>query len=176
MLGESVNNMRHLEQSFKSMVIDILVHIESREDVECLTEVNLPRNNRITFEDWEKVCRTNYRVHIDNGHDPITVAIEIGLDNPHAVVGVGIVEGLTEVVDEGTGEDFTLNLERKKQMDPGDVQAPHPRCVGSSVEDDAVTSRCDNVTGLPSWSTPDGFPVQAAGTGRIARCAEGGGC
>jgi len=84
------------------MVVYVLIYIEGCEDIECLTEINLPRNNHTRFEDREEVCCTDYRVRVDNGHDPITPAIKVRLDDPHTVVGIGVVEGLAEVMEKGT--------------------------------------------------------------------------
>ena len=84
------------------MVVNILVHIECCEDVERMTEIDFPRNDCVTLEDWEKVCGTDNGVDMDDGHNPIVITVEIGLDYPHAVVGVGVVKGLAKLVDEGT--------------------------------------------------------------------------
>ena len=43
--------MKHyLENSFKSMVVNVFVDIEGYEDVECTAEVDFPRNGCITLE------------------------------------------------------------------------------------------------------------------------------
>ena len=96
------------------MVINILVHIESCEDVECVAEVDISWNKDIAFENWEKVCSADYRVHMNDGHDPIPVTVEIRLDDPHAVVGIGIVEGLAKVVNERTRKCVIPDFKRKK--------------------------------------------------------------
>ena len=82
------------------MIIDILVHIESREDVECVAKVNLPWNRCIALKNWEKVCGVDYRIHMNDRHDPILVTIEIGFNNPHAIVRIRIIEGLAKMVNE----------------------------------------------------------------------------
>lgn len=91
-----------------------------------MTEVYLPWNGGIDSEDWEKVCATNYGVNMNDRHDPIPVGVEIRFDNPHAVVRVWVIERFAKVVDERTRKNLISNLERKKQMDPRNVQAPHP--------------------------------------------------
>ena len=100
----SVNrsNGQRLEYGFKGVVVNILVYIEGCENVERVAEVYLSRNNCVASEDGEKVCSADDGVHIDNGHDAICVAIEIGLYNPHTVVGVGVVEGFAEMMDKRT--------------------------------------------------------------------------
>lgn len=82
------------------MVINILVHIESCKDIERVAEIYLSRNSGVTPEHWEKVRGTYHRVNMNDGHDPISVLVEIGLDNPHPAVRVGVVEGLGELMDE----------------------------------------------------------------------------
>ena len=84
------------------MVVDILIYIEGCKDVKCMTEVCLLRNGHITPEDREEVCGMNYGVNVDNGHHPISIGIEIGFNNPHAIVRVGVTEGFAEVVDKCT--------------------------------------------------------------------------
>lgn len=84
------------------MIINILIHIESCKDIKRVTEVYLSRNSCVTSENWEKVCGTYHGVNVDNGHDPILALIEIGLDDPHPVVRVGVIEGLAKLVDECT--------------------------------------------------------------------------
>ena len=84
------------------MIVNVFVYIERGKDVKCLGEVNLPWNGYITFEDREEMSGTDYGVHMHNGHDSIFVAVEIGFDNPHAIVGVGIVKGLVKFMTLGT--------------------------------------------------------------------------
>jgi len=108
------------------MVIDVLVYIEGSKDVERVAEVYLPRNSCITFKDWEKVSGTDNRVHMYDGHNPILFVVEIGFDNPHPVVRVRVVEGFGKLVNERTRKKIISNLEREKQMDPRNIQTPHP--------------------------------------------------
>lgn len=100
--NQHVRVIHELEHGFKGVVIDILVYIESREDIERVTEVNLPRNNHVTSENWEEVCGTDYSVHMNDRHDPIHVAIEIRFHDPHAVVRVRVVKGFAEAMDKRT--------------------------------------------------------------------------
>jgi len=80
----------------------VLANIEGRENVKRVAKVNFPWNSCITSEDREQVRGTDHGVHMDDGHDPIPIAIEIRLDDPHAVVGVGVFERFAKVVDKGT--------------------------------------------------------------------------
>ena len=80
------------------MVVNVLVYIESCEDVERVTEVYLPWNSRINPEDWE-VCATNYGVNMNSRHYLILIAVETRLDDPHAVVRVWVVGGFAKVMD-----------------------------------------------------------------------------
>ena len=91
---------KYLEQSLEGMVIDVLVYVECCEDVERMAKVDLPRNSYISSEDWEKVSGTDYRVHMYDRHDPRLVVTNIRFDNPHAVVGVGVIEGFAKLVNE----------------------------------------------------------------------------
>ena len=84
------------------MVVNILVHIECCEDVKRMAEIDFPQNNCVTSEDWEKVCGTDNGVDVDDGYNLIVITVKIGLNYPHAVVGVGVVKGLAKLVDEGT--------------------------------------------------------------------------
>jgi len=84
------------------MIVNVLIYIEGREDVECVAKVNFPWNSCIACEDWEKVSATDHRVYMHNRHDPIFVAIKIGFDNPHTVVRVRVVEGFAKLVNKCT--------------------------------------------------------------------------
>ena len=84
------------------MVVNILVHMECCEDVKHMTEIYFSQNDCVTSEDWEKVCGMDNGVDVDDGHNPIVITVEIGLNYPHAVVGVRVVKGLAKLVDEGT--------------------------------------------------------------------------
>jgi len=81
------------------MVINILVHIKGLENVKRVAEVNLPGDSDISTKDREKVSGADDGVNVHNGHDPILVAVEIGLNNPYVIVRVGVVEGFAELVD-----------------------------------------------------------------------------
>ena len=82
------------------MVVDILVYVEGCKDVECVAEVDFPRNSYITSKDWEKVSGTDHGVDVHDRHDPILASIGIGFNDPHTVVGVGVIEGFAEVMNE----------------------------------------------------------------------------
>ena len=93
---------QYLEHGLESVIIDILIYIEGREDVERVRKVNFPWDSRITCKDWEEVSGAYDRVHMYNGHDPVPVAVEIGFDNPHTVVRVGAVKGFTKFMNKRT--------------------------------------------------------------------------
>ena len=76
-----------LKQGLKSMVVNILIHIECCEDVECVAKVYLSRNSDITAKDREKVYGTDHRVNVNNRHNLVTIVVEVRLNYPHAVVG-----------------------------------------------------------------------------------------
>ena len=92
--GKSLHENMMPKQGLEGMVVNILVHIECCEDVKRMTEIDFPWNDCITSEDWEKVCST------DDGHDLIVIAVEIRLNYPHAIVGVGVIKGFAKLVDE----------------------------------------------------------------------------
>jgi hypothetical protein len=96
------------------MVVYILVYIKRGEDVECMAEVYFPRNGCVTSKNWEKMCTTDNGVDVDNRHDPIVVAVEIGLNYPHSIVGVRVVKGFVEFVDERARKELVSELEREK--------------------------------------------------------------
>lgn len=103
------------------MVVNIFIHIESSEDIKRVTEVYLPRNDCIISKDWEKVCGTDNGVDVDDRHDPILVAVDIGLDYPHAIVGVRVFEGFAKLMDECARKVLISDVERKEEMDPGNI-------------------------------------------------------
>ena len=96
------------------MVVNILVYIEGRKDVERVAEVSFPGNGRITSEDWEKVCGTNYGVKMDDRHHPIPVNIKIGFNDPHAVVRIRVIKGFAKVMDKCARKEFIPDLKREK--------------------------------------------------------------
>ena len=96
------------------MVVDKFVHIEGSEDVKCVAKVDFPWNGHIVAEDRKKVCGTDDRIDMNNGHDPITVAINIWLDDSHTVVGVRVVEGFGKEVNKRTGVYLLSKLKRKE--------------------------------------------------------------
>ena len=120
---------KYLEHSLEGVVIDVLVYVECCEGVERMAKVDLPRNSYIPTEDREKVSGTDYRVHMYDRHDPILIVINIGFNDPHAVVGVRVVEGLAKLVNECARKKVISNLKRKKQMNPRNFQTPHSWCV-----------------------------------------------
>lgn len=95
---------QYLEHGFESVVVDILVYVEGCEDIKRVAKVNLPQDGGIAPEDWEKMSGTDNGVDVHNRHDTVSAAIELGFDNPHAVVGVGVIEGFAIVVDKCTRE------------------------------------------------------------------------
>jgi len=82
------------------MVIDKFVHIEGSKDVKCMAKVNLPWNHCVMAEDRKEVRTADYGVDMDDGHHPGAIVTNVGFDNPHAVVRVGVVERFAEKVDE----------------------------------------------------------------------------
>ena len=86
------------------MVVNILIHIECCEDVKCVAEVYLSRNSDIAVKDREKVYGMDNGVDMNNRHNLVTIVIEVRLNSPHAIVWVGLVKGLAELVDERTQE------------------------------------------------------------------------
>ena len=110
-----------LKQGLESVVVNIFVHIERREDVECVAEVYFPRDSNITTKDREEVCSMDDGVDVDNGHNTIAVVGEIRFDHPHAIVRVGLIEGFAELMDKCTQEGLVSNLEQEEKMDPGNI-------------------------------------------------------
>ena len=106
--------MRYLKYGLKCVVVNEFVHIEGGEDVECVAKVDFPRNGCIVAEDRKKVCGADDRIDVNNGHDPIAVAINVWLDNPHTVVGVRVVEGFGKEMNKRTGEYLLSELKRKE--------------------------------------------------------------
>ena len=84
------------------MVVNIFVYIEGCEDIEGVAEVDFPWNGCIPLEDWEEVRSMDDGINMNNRHNPVMVAVEIRFNYPHAVVGIGVVEGFAKLVDEGT--------------------------------------------------------------------------
>ena len=74
------------------MVVNVLVNIEGCENIKSVAKVHLPRNGRVTPEDWEEVCGAHDTVNMDHGHDSVAIAIGIRLDDPHPIVRIGFVE------------------------------------------------------------------------------------
>jgi len=52
-------------------------------NVKRVADVNLPGDGDISTKDREKVSGTDDGVNVHNRHDPILVAVEIWLNNPH---------------------------------------------------------------------------------------------
>ena len=107
-------NQYLLEHSFERMVIDVLVYTEGCKDIECVTEVNLPWDSYIASKDWEKVSGMDYGVHMYDRHDPIPAGVEIGFDNPHAIVGIRVIKGFAKLVDERTRKKVIPDFKREK--------------------------------------------------------------
>ena len=103
------------------MVVNILIHVECCEDVKCVAEVYLSRNSDIAAKDREKVYGADNGVDVNDRHNPVTIVVEVRLNYPHAVVGVGLVKGLAELVDERTREGLISDFKREKKVDPSDV-------------------------------------------------------
>ena len=66
-----------------------------------MRKVDLPWDYCIVSKDWEKVCSMDYQVQMDERHDPVPIAIEIGFNNPHTIVRIRIIEGSAKVMDKG---------------------------------------------------------------------------
>jgi len=96
------------------MVVKKSVHVEGGEDVKCVAKVDFPWNGRVVAEDWNKVCGADDRINVNNGHDPIAVAVNVWLNNPHTVVGVRVVEGLGKEMNKCTGVYLLSKLKRKE--------------------------------------------------------------
>ena len=105
------------------MIVNVFIYIERCKDVKCVAEVYLPGNSGIPSKDRKEVCGTNHGINMNNVHDLIPVVVEIRLNDPHAVVRVGVIEGFAVVVDECTRKNLIANLEREKKVDSGNVQA-----------------------------------------------------
>ena len=84
--------IRCLKNRLECMVVNILVHIERFKYVKSLAKVNISRNGNISCEDREKVCAADHRIDMNNRHEPISIAIKFGLNNPHAVVRIRVTE------------------------------------------------------------------------------------
>lgn len=89
----------YLEHCFKSVVVNVLVNIESREDVERMAKIGFPRSSHIAPEDWKKVSGTDYRVHMYDRHDPIPIGVKVRLNDPHPIIRVWVIEGFAKMVD-----------------------------------------------------------------------------
>ena len=74
------------------MVINILINIKGFEDIECVAKIYAPGNGHITAEDQEEVRGTDDRVNMDHRHNSVSIVIDIGLDGPHPIVGIGPVK------------------------------------------------------------------------------------
>jgi len=60
------------------MVVNVLVHIESYEDIKSVAKVDLPWNKHITSKNWEKVCGMDYWIQMNNRHDPVLLLSKSG--------------------------------------------------------------------------------------------------
>lgn len=80
------------EHGFESVVVDVLIDIERFKHVQRMAKVYIPRGGCITYENGEKMRSTDYRVDVNDGHDPVPVGVKFGLNDPHAVVRVRVVE------------------------------------------------------------------------------------
>ena len=101
-------NVQGLGQSFKSVVIYILIEVEGIEYVKRVGKVNFPRDGSLTLENRQKMRSTEDGINVHDGHNPIPVVIEVWFENPQAVVRVWISEALAELVDERALEDLLL--------------------------------------------------------------------
>ena len=93
-----------LKQCLERVVVNVFVDIESCKDVKRVAKVDISWNGCITLEDREEMHRADDRVDVHDRHDSIPVIVDIGLYDPHAVVGVRFVERLGKVVNQRTGE------------------------------------------------------------------------
>ena len=84
------------------MVINKFVHVEGSKDVECMAKVKIPWNHRVMTKDWKEVRAADYGVDMDDGHHPGAIVTDVRFNNPHAIVGVGVVERFAEKMDERT--------------------------------------------------------------------------
>ena len=84
------------------MVVNVFVDIESCKDVKSVAKVNVSWDGSITLEYREEVCGPDYRVDMDHRHNPVTVGVNVGLHNPHPVVGIRFVECFGKLVNECT--------------------------------------------------------------------------
>lgn len=157
------------------MVVDKLVHIEGGEDIERVAEVYFPWDSCIMAKDREKVCTTDDRVDVDDGHYSIAIAIDIWLNDPHVVVGIRVIEGFGKKMNKCAGVYLHSKLERKEQVDPANVHAPHPWYLRTIVQNNTIASGRDDVACLPAGCGPNCFAVQAASPRRITRRTECGG-
>lgn len=106
----------------------------------------------------------------------IPVFVKVGFNDPHAIVGVGVVRKFGELVDECAWVALVSDFEREEQVNSRDVDTPHSWHFRPGIEDDCVPSGGDNITRSPPWRTSDSFAIEAASAGGVAGCAEGGGC
>ena len=83
------------------MIVNVLIHVERCEDIECVAKVDFPWDRGITSKDREEVRSADHRVHVNDGHRPVLI-IEVGLDNPHASIGIRSIERLLVVVNKRT--------------------------------------------------------------------------
>ena len=103
-----------LKHGLESMIVNILVYIEGREDVEGVAKIYFSWDRCITPKDWKEVCSTDSRVNMDDGHDSVPIGVKIRLDNPHSIVWVRVIKGLAKVMDECTRIKFTPNFKQEK--------------------------------------------------------------
>lgn len=84
------------------MVVYVFIDIEGRKNVEGVAKVKVPRDSCITFEDREEVRGTDYGVSVYHGHNPVPIAIEVGLHNPQPIVRIRFIERFGEMVNKRT--------------------------------------------------------------------------
>ena len=89
------------------MIINVLIHIEHRIDIECVAEVNFPWDRDIAPKDWKEVRSTDYQVHVNS-----VPAVKLRLDNPHASIRVGAIKGFAKLVNKRAQKYFVSNLEK----------------------------------------------------------------
>ena len=81
-----------LKQSFKGVVINVLVDVEGCENIKRMAKVNVPRNGCVAFKDWKEVHGMDDTVNIDYRHDPVPIVIGIWLNDPHPIVWISLVK------------------------------------------------------------------------------------
>lgn len=94
------------------------------------------------------------------------------LDHPHASVFIGTVANLVEPLDENTGINLPIEFERKKTLDPHNIETLHPFEVRIGGDENAI------ITGIHvslEWTGMNLLMSHATHTAWITRGVEGRG-